>query len=144
MLKKTVEFLITLVGVAILIFVLLRVLPGDIVAAKLIGEGAQVSPETLALERVRLGLDKSLFAQFVDWFVGMLHLDLGTSLWTERPVTQEIAERLPLTLELAVLSMLIGTFLALPLGICAALARGSWLDHSIRVSTVAGLSIPGF
>lgn len=143
-LRKLLQFLITLLGVAILIFFVLRVLPGDIVAVKLMGDGVTVSPEILAAERARLGLDASLWVQLRDWLFGLLTFDLGNSLWTERPVVQEIAERLPLTLELAVLSTVLGVTLALPLGIAAALTRGTLIDQGIRISTVAGLSIPGF
>lgn len=142
--RKLLQFLITLFGVAVLIFFLLRVLPGDIVAVKLAGDGIAVSPEILASERARLGLDQSLVMQFKDWIVGLFTLELGNSLWTERPVVQEIAERLPLSLELAVLATVLGVTAALPLGIAAALTRGTLIDQGIRVSTVAGLSIPGF
>lgn len=143
-LRKCLQFFITLLGVAILIFLLLRVLPGDIVAVKLMGDGVTVSPEILAAERARLGLDLPLWRQLVDWIAGLFTLDLGNSLWTERPVVQEIGERLPLTLELAVLSTFLAVLIALPLGIIAALTRGTLIDQGVRLSTVAGLSIPGF
>ncbi len=143
-LRQSGQFLVTLLGVALLIFFLLRVLPGDIVAVKLMGDGITVSPEVLAAERARLGLDASIWVQLWNWITGLFTLNLGTSLWTERPVVQEIAERLPLTLELAVMSTVLGVIIALPLGIAAALTRGTLIDQGIRVSTVAGLSIPGF
>ncbi len=144
LLRQSGQFFITLFGVAILIFFLLRVLPGDIVAVKLMSDGATVAPEILAAERARLGLDASIWVQLWDWLTGLLTLNLGMSLWTERPVVQEIAERLPLTLELAAMATVLGLIIALPLGVAAALTRGTLIDQGIRVSTVAGLSIPGF
>lgn len=144
LLRKFFQFLLTLLGVAVLIFFIVRVLPGDIVALKLQGDGVTVSADVLAAEKARLGLDKPMLQQLLDWLWGLVNLDLGRSLWTERPVTQEIAERLPLSVELAVLSTILAVVFALPLGIVAALTRGTVLDQGIRLSTVAGLSIPGF
>jgi peptide/nickel transport system permease protein len=88
----------TLLGVAILIFFMLRVVPGDIVEVKLRGDGGAVSEETLDAERKRLGLDKPLVAQFGDWMTGLATLDFGTSMWTDRPVTEEIGARIELSL----------------------------------------------
>src|SRR5919199_3274019 len=90
----------TLLGVAMLTFLLLRVVPGDVVTLKYSGEGASVARETIEAERERLGLNKPLWAQFVDWIGGAAHLDFGTSMWTGRPIAQEIAIRLELSLQL--------------------------------------------
>ncbi len=138
------QFLLTLVGVAILIFLLLRVAPGDVVEVKMRSGGAVVSADTIARERTRLGLDKPLPNQFVDWMSGLSHFDLGKSMWTERPVVEEISTRIGITLEVAVLALVIGLAVALPLGIASALSNGSWLDQAIRVFSVAGLSAPPF
>ena len=81
----------TLIGVAVLVFFMLRVVPGDIVEVKLRGDGGNVSQETIDMERKRLGLDKPLIDQFGDWMVGLATLDLGKSMWTDRPVIEEIA-----------------------------------------------------
>ena len=81
----------TLLGVAVLVFFMLRVVPGDVVEVKLRGDGGSVSQETIELERKRLGLDKPLIEQFGDWMVGVATLDFGKSMWTERPVMEEIA-----------------------------------------------------
>ena len=143
-LSSLAQFLITLLGVAILIFLLLRVAPGDVVEVKMRSGGAVVSAETITRERARLGLDKPLTLQFVDWMTGLAHLDLGKSMWTERPVSEEIATRIGITLEVAILALVIGIALALPLGIASALSNGSWLDQIIRVFSVAGLSAPPF
>jgi peptide/nickel transport system permease protein len=79
--------------VAVLVFFMLRVIPGDVVEVKLRGDGGNVSQETIEMERKRLGLDKPLVYQFKDWMVGLATLDLGKSMWTDRPVTEEIAIR---------------------------------------------------
>src|SRR5436853_4340339 len=84
----------TLFGVALLVFFMLRIVPGDVVEVKLRGDGGNVSQETIEMERKRLGLDKPLIYQFGDWMVGLVKLDLGKSMWTERPVTEEIGVRL--------------------------------------------------
>jgi peptide/nickel transport system permease protein len=96
------------------------------------------------MERKRLGLDKPLMYQFKDWMVGLATLDLGKSMWTDRPVTEEIALRLELSLQVAIMASIIAVLLAIPLGTTAALMRGSWVDYAVRIITIGGLSIPSF
>jgi peptide/nickel transport system permease protein len=134
----------TLIGVAVLVFFMLRVIPGDVVEVKLRGDGGNVSQETIEMERHRLGLDKPLVYQFKDWMVGLVTLDLGKSMWTDRPVTEEIAIRLELSLQVAIMASVIAVLLAIPLGTTAALMRGTWVDYAVRVITIGGLSIPSF
>jgi peptide/nickel transport system permease protein len=116
----------TLFGVAVLVFFMLRVVPGDVVEVKLRGDGGNVSQQTIEMERQRLGLDKPLLAQFGDWMVGLATLDLGKSMWTDRPVIEEISTRLELSLEVAILATIIAVLLAIPLGTLAALKRDTW------------------
>jgi peptide/nickel transport system permease protein len=134
----------TLLGVAVLVFFLLRVVPGDVVEIKLRGDGGNVSQETIELERKRMGLDKPLVTQFADWMIGMAKLDFGRSMWTERPVTEEIALRLELSLQVAIMATLIAVLLAIPMGTAAALYRDTWIDYLVRILTIGGLSIPSF
>jgi peptide/nickel transport system permease protein len=134
----------TLVGVAVLVFLLLRVVPGDVVEVKLRGDGGSVSAATLEAERKRLGLDQPLLAQFGAWMVGLATFDLGKSMWTERPVVEEIALRLELSLEVAILATIVAILLAIPLGTLAALFRNSWIDYVMRVVTIGGLAVPAF
>src|SRR5262249_56636472 len=82
--------------------------------------------------------------QFSDWMIGMAKLDFGKSMWTERPVTEEIAIRLELSLEVAIMATIFAVLLAVPLGTTAALMRGTWVDYVVRVLTIGGLSIPSF
>jgi peptide/nickel transport system permease protein len=134
----------TLIGVAVLVFFLLRVVPGDIVEVKLRGDGGNVTQEVVDQERKRLGLDRPVLVQFKDWMVGLATLDLGISMWTERPVIEEIAIRLELSLEVAILATLFAVLLAVPLGTIAALMRDTWVDYAVRIITIGGLSIPSF
>jgi peptide/nickel transport system permease protein len=134
----------TLFGVAVITFVLLRMIPGDIVLLKLAGDGGRVDPAVLEQERARLGLDKPVAQQFVDWLVGAAHFDFGLSMWTGRPIVQEVEIRLELSLQLAIMASIIATLLALPLGALAALKQDTWVDYTIRIFSIAGLSLPGF
>lgn len=134
----------TLLGVAILIFILMRVVPGDIVELKYAGVGAYVSQETLDKERALLGLDKPLWKQFLDWIWGIVRLDFGTSMWTGRPITQEIAIRLQLSVQLALMATAVAVLLAIPLGTLAALKQDTWVDYAVRVFSIAGLAMPSF
>jgi peptide/nickel transport system permease protein len=134
----------TLIGVAVLVFFLLRVVPGDIVEVKLRGDGGNVSQETVELERKRLGLDRPLMTQFGEWMVGMAKGDFGISMWTERPVMEEIMLRLELSLQVALMATLFAVLLAVPMGTFAALFRDTWVDYLVRILTIGGLSIPSF
>ncbi len=134
----------TLLGVAVLVFFMLRIIPGDIVEVKLIGDGGAVTQETIDMERHKFGLDKPLIVQFKDWMVGVVTLDYGISMWTERPVMEEISIRLELSLEVAILATLIAILLAIPLGTTAALYRDTWIDYLMRIVTIGGISIPSF
>ena len=134
----------TLIGVAIITFFLLRVLPGDIVEIKLRGDGGDVSEAAIAAERARLGLDQPMMVQFADWMTGLLTFDLGTSLWTGERVAHEIAIRLPLSLEVAILSTILAVLIAFPLGTLAAVFRGTIIDYVVRIITIGGLAVPPF
>src|SRR5260221_13030512 len=134
----------TLLGVAVLVFFMLGVMPGDMVELKLRGEGAAVSEDTLQAERPRLGSNKLLSEQFADWMIGLVTLDFGKSMWTGNAVSYEIAIRLELSLEVAILATLIAVLLALPLGTIAALYKDTWIDYVVRVLAIAGLAVPSF
>ncbi len=134
----------TVFAVAVLIFLLVRVVPGDIVELRLVSGGSFVTQEVLDAERVRLGLNKPIGAQFADWMFGLVRLDLGISMWSGAPVAREIAIRLQLSLQLAVMATLIAAALALPLGTLAAVRRGSWIDQAVQIFSVAGLAVPSF
>ncbi len=133
----------TLLGVAILTFVIMRVVPGDVVALRYSQSGS-VPQEVIDRERQLLGLDKPMYEQFADFMGGTLRLDFGRSLWTDRPVADEIGSRFGISLELAILAALIATCLAVPLGVLAAVKQDTWVDYLIRVFSIAGLATPSF
>ena len=134
----------TLIGVAVAVFFLIRVMPGDVVVVKLRADGASVSEETIQAERKRLGLDKPLHVQSVDYLVGLARLDLGNSLWTGDSVAREIAVRVPVSFQIALMATFIAILIAIPLGTISAVYRDTWIDHSVRVLAVSGLAIPSF
>ena len=134
----------TLLGVAVITFVLLRMVPGDVVQLKLQGDGGQVAAEVLDQERARLGLDKPMAVQLYEWLWGAVRFDFGLSMWTGRPIVQEIMIRLELSVQLMVMATVVATIVALPLGITAALKQNTWVDYLVRVVSIAGLAVPSF
>jgi peptide/nickel transport system permease protein len=135
----------TLLGVVVLVFVLLRVIPGDVVEMRFAsGQNQFVDQQVLAAERAKLGLDKSILLQFVDYLWGLARFDLGRSMWTGSPITEEIKLRLALSLQLALMATLVATLLAIPLGIVAALRQDTWIDYTVRIFSIAGLAMPSF
>lgn len=143
-LKRLLLMIPTLFGVATLVFLLLRVVPGDIVELKYAGTGAYAPKEAIARERAQLGLDQPLWRQFAGWIFGIARLDFGTSMWTGRPITHEIAIRLELSIELALMATFVAVLISVPLGTIAALKQDSWVDYGVRVLSIAGLAIPSF
>ncbi len=142
--KRVLLMVPTLVGVAVLIFFLMRVVPGDIVELRFAGESAFAQKDTLQIERHRLGLDRPLYRQFGDWMWGLARFDLGTSMWTGAPIREEIRLRFALSLELAIMATIIAVVLAIPLGVIAALKQDTWVDYVVRVFSIAGLATPSF
>ena len=134
----------TLLGVAVLIFVLMRIVPGDIVELRLAGESGSVSADVLKAERARFGLDKPLWQQFVTWMWGLVRLDFGTSMWTGAPILEEIKLRFALSLQLAIMATVVGIVIALPLGVAAALRQDTWIDYVARIVSIAGIATPSF
>jgi peptide/nickel transport system permease protein len=144
-LKRFLLMIPTLLGVAAIIFLLLRVIPGDVVEAKYMsGEGQGQSALIIAAERAKLGLDKPVWQQFAIWVWALLHLDLGVSMWTGSPITEEIKLRFALSLQVALMATVFATALAIPLGIIAALKQDTWVDYAVRIFSIAGLAMPSF
>ncbi|MDB5902840.1 MAG: peptide transporter permease, partial [Betaproteobacteria bacterium] len=132
----------TLFGVAVLVFFLLRLAPGDPLA--MMFEGANVSKEVIEAERARLGLDQSMIVQFGKWLGGILQGDFGVSIWTGRPVLYEIGIRLQLSLQVAIMATILAVLIAVPLGTLSAIFKDSWIDHLVRLISIAGLAVPSF
>jgi peptide/nickel transport system permease protein len=133
----------TLLGIAIIVFLLMRSIPGDVVT-NLVGLQGNVSAERLQELRRMFGLDLPIHLQFKEWILGVLRGDLGTSLRTSRPVMQDLVLRFPVTLELTTLSLVFAVVVALPAGVAAAVNRGGPVDLAVSVLALLGLSVPGF
>ena len=131
-----------LIGASLVIFLLLRLLPGD-VSDVLMGTD-DIELEVQQQIREKLGLDDPLHVQYGKWFWGILQGDLGRSMRTEAPVMTLIIERLPITFEIALMCIIISTVIAVPLGVVSAFFPNSWLDTFARVFAMVGLSVPNF
>ena len=144
--KRILLMIPTLLGAALVVFLLMNVVPGDI-AMLILGAAEQGGDVNFAeLERVRqkLGLDRPLYEQFFAWVWGIVRLDFGTSLWSGAPVLEELRIRFPLTIEVAIFATLISTLIAIPLGTLAAIRQDTWIDYSVRVFSIGGQAIPSF
>jgi ABC-type dipeptide/oligopeptide/nickel transport system permease component len=130
-----------LLGVATLVFSLIHLIPGD-PAQAMLGEAA--TPQDVEELRRRLGLDRPLLEQYGAFLSGVMRGDLGTSLRTGQPVASQILERMPATAELAAAAMLVAILCSIPLGIAAAVRRGTAVDHGAMTLALAGVSVPNF
>lgn len=133
----------TLLGVSVLTFLFIRLIPGDAIAARL-GTSTALTPEQLASLRAYFGLDQPLHQQYWTWLTSLFHGDFGYSIRTGRPVLVEISERLPATLELAAAATIIAVAIGLPLGLLSALRPRSRADVFARIGGLIGLSLPSF
>jgi peptide/nickel transport system permease protein len=134
----------TLVGAAALVFVLMRLIPGDVCVIRLGSGGAHVDPASVEACRQQLGLNNPLIVQFLDFLWSYIRLDFGTSMWSGQPVTHEIAARLPVSLQIALMATVIAVLIAIPLGTISALRENTWLDHIVRMVAIAGIATPSF
>ena len=135
--------LLTLFGISIIIFMLLRLTPGNI-ADILFDAGGFVDPADKARIEADLGLDKPIPVQYAQWIGGLLRGDLGISYQTERPALEEIAPRIPITARIAGLSLVFAILLGVPLGVISAVKQNTRLDYFLRVISLSGLSMPPF
>ena len=146
--KRLLMFVPTLVIVSLVAFFLIRVLPGDAALSILGGfEGSGTSAFTerdLAALRKKLGTDKPLAEQYGRWVWGMLHADFGDSSWYDRPVTEDIKSRFPVTLQLTVMAILVSVIVAVPIGVISAVKQDTWIDHVSKIVTVTGVALPTF
>ena len=131
----------SLIGVVVVTFLLTRALPGD---PAVYFAGPAATPQAIEEIRHNLGLDRSLPQQFVGYVRALAHGDLGNSISTGLPVSQELLTRLPASAELTLLALFLSVSIAVPLGIAAATRPGSWVDHVCRIVTTAGVSLPVF
>ena len=143
LLTRLFDLVLVLFGVSVLVFLMIRLIPGDAVAIML-GANTEVTPDRIQELERRLGLDLPFYQQYAQWIGGVLRGDLGTSIWTGRPVAQEIGAAIWPTLQLTFLSVLVGAGLAVPIGAFMAQARGQAAEVVVRIVAIAGLTIPSF
>jgi peptide/nickel transport system permease protein len=143
-LKRVLLVIPTLIGAAALVFLLMRLIPGDICVVRLGSGGSGFDPRAVAACHAELGMDRSVLVQFIDFIWGLLRLDFGTSMWSGKPVTTEIAARLPISLEIALLATVVAVSIAIPLGAISALKQNTWLDVAVRVFAIGGIATPSF
>ena len=140
-LRRLMLLLPTLALVTLLVFSIIRLLPGDIVTLMMSEQG--YAGDKAKLEQM-MGLDQPFYLQYFTYIGKVLRGDLGVSFWTKEPVLDEILRRLPVSLELAVLAMFFGLLIAVPTGIFSAVRQDTWLDYLFRSTAIGGLSVPGF
>jgi peptide/nickel transport system permease protein len=134
----------TLIGAAALVFALMRLIPGDVCLVRLGSGGTSFTAQALAACQAEIGLDKPWIVQFGDFLWGLARFDFGISMWSGKPVVQEIATRFPISLEVAVMATIIAVLLAIPLGTISALKQNSWIDLVVRSFSIAGIATPSF
>ena len=144
--KRCLLFIPTLLLATLLVFFLLRVIPGDPALVKLAGETGDSSFTQAELHdlQAKLGTDKPLYVQYGKWVWGMLRLDFGQSMFFEEPVAEDLAAKFPITLELTVLSLLIAAIIAVPLGLLSAIKQDTPADYIARIISITGVALPNF
>lgn len=143
LIRRVALFVPTMLAVSIVVFGLTRILPGDAVDQMLVESPYVTEAERDAL-RDRLGLGDPLPIQYISWVGDVVRGDLGVSLFTKRTLREELAARLPVTGELALMAITLSLSIALPLGTIAALRRDKWIDHVARLTSITGVSVPNF
>lgn len=124
------------------IFVIMRAVPGDVVTLQLANSGA--TPEQMDALKAEMGLDKTVFGQLIDWGKNALQGDLGSSLWSGKDVSEIILARLPVTIQLAAMAIVLAIIIGIPIGVISAVKQNTWIDHFLKVVSIGGLSIPSF
>ena len=144
-LRRILLMIPTLLGAVTLIFLIMRLLPGD-VALYILGSDESSEMNREALQRIRneLGLDQPLIVQYGEWVWKALRFDFGNSYWTRQPVIEELGRRYPMTASLAFLSLILGTLIAIPIGVLSAVRQDTMVDYAARIFSIAGLSVPSF
>ncbi len=134
----------TLLGAAVLVFVLMRLIPGDICVLRLAGTGGYYDEEVVQICRRELGMDQPMVAQFFAWVGGFFTFDLGVSMWTGRPIVEEVALRFELSLQVAIMATVTAIIIAIPLGTISAIKQDTWIDYLVRTFSIAGIAMPSF
>jgi len=148
MLKYTIKRILlmvpTLFGAAVLVFFLLRLIPGDVCELRIGGEGGYVDEDAIKVCQHDLGTDRPMIVQFGHFVGGFVVFDLGESMWTGKAVTHELGLRFQLSLQVAIMATIVAVVIAIPLGTISAIRQDTWLDYAVRTFSIAGIAIPSF
>jgi len=142
--KRVLLMIPTLIGAAIVVFSLLRLIPGDVCELRLAGEGAYVDEAAIQQCRVNLGIADPMFVQFLNFIKGFIVFDLGESMWTSRAITTEIGLRFQLSLQIAIMATIVSVAISIPMGTISAIKQNTWIDYVVRTFSIAGIAIPSF
>ena len=141
--RRVLLMVLTLFGMSVLIFVMLRLVPGNI-ADILVDSAGIADPKEKAKIAAELGLDRPIFDQYLQWIGGLFRGDLGFAYVSERPALEEIAPRIPISAKLAGLALFFSVILGVPLGVISAVRQNSTIDYLLRIISLSGLSLPSF
>lgn len=146
MMRRLVLAVPTLFGITVLIFIAMRILPGDPLSVIATEGGGQytLTDDELEAARASLGLDRPLYQQYGSWIADVLRGDLGYSFWGDTPIRETVIRRGAISMEIAVLAVLVSWLVGIPLGILSATHRNSWVDHALRVLMTLLMAIPSF
>ena len=141
--KRLLLMIPTVFLVVTVTFVLMHIVPGDAVLAQ-IEEGTNLRPEQLAQMREKLGLDRPFYVQYGDWIWGLFHFDAGVSLFTGRPVMDQLMRAIPISIELIIFSQILSIAVSIPIGVLSAIRQDTWLDYLLRTTSIGMLAAPSF
>jgi peptide/nickel transport system permease protein len=141
--KRVLLMIPTLFGAAVLVFCLMRLIPGDICVLRL-ATGGGMDPQVLQNCRVEIGTDQPVWVQFLQFMKGLVTFDFGKSMWTGRPIIEEVGLRFQLSLQVAIMATITAILLAIPLGTISAVRQNTWIDYVVRAFSIAGVAMPAF
>jgi peptide/nickel transport system permease protein len=142
--KRVLLMIPTLLGAAVLVFLLMRAIPGDVCMLRMATGGGSVDPQVLQACRAEIGTDQPLIVQLLVFLKGLVTLDFGKSMWSGRPIMEEIGLRFQLSLQVAIMATVTAILLAIPLGTISAVKQNTWIDYIVRAFSIAGVAVPSF
>ena len=142
--KRVLLMIPTLLGAAVLVFLLMRAIPGDVCTLRMATGGGNIDPQVLQGCRAEIGTDQPMLVQFLAFLKGLLTLDFGNSMWSGRPIVEEVGLRFQLSLQVAIMATLTAVALAIPLGTISAVKHNTWVDYFVRAFAIAGVAMPSF
>jgi peptide/nickel transport system permease protein len=142
--KRILLMIPTLFGAAVLVFLLMRAIPGDVCTLRMATGGGGIDPQVLQACRAEIGTDQPMLVQFFAFIKGLVTFDLGKSMWSGRPISEEVGLRFQLSLQVAIMATLTAILIAIPLGTISAVKHNTWIDYVVRAFSIAGVAVPSF